>query len=1174
MKALIFAAGLGSRLKELTQNKPKALVEVNGIPMLQLIIEKLKAFGIIDIYINIHHFGELIIDFLEKHQNFGCNIQISDERNLLLNTGGGLKKVLKELQPNEDLLIHNVDILSNVDLAAFIKFHQRNKNMASLLVKTRETSRYLLFNKQMELKAWKNIKTGEVRPAELAEETKNMKSLAFSGIHIINQKALNYFPEEDVFEIIPEYLKIAQQEKIKALKMKCEFWMDLGKPEAIEKATAYLQSKNPETFISEIVQYLNQNIPFSDFIESCIITPNQRAKRLLKKTIMAYYPEGGFFPEILSIDELVFRLVPYQKLDEVDLVFKLFPIVQEKIAEETSFDEFLNYASTLLQDFNELDMNLVSGEKVFTYLSEAKAIQQWNPDGRPLSEGQKEYLNFYNQLAGVYTLFKESLESESACYQGMAYRFLAEHTESIFELKDWKHIVLAGFNALTTSEEVIVKALVNAQNAHLIWDADAYYFNDKSMEAGLYLRKHSHWTSSVQKQLQHHFKEKKKEINIIGSPGVLGQARLAAQILKENQLQDNDFLNQTAVIPADENLLLALLNSMPEELLKCTNITMGFPLSYSSSYQLIDILIRLHISSQKLVQLNSKNYRILRDELKNFTDNELIKLLSKPNDKEEFHPKFLSEQAITTILQNKGLEDFEFVFKNPENKASNLNDSFIRLFSVLKDFLSAEENKIKYAQELDATLKILDTLNRLKDLLESQKEWIPLISFQKLFNQLVKQTKQSFVGQIDNGLQLMGLLESRLMDFKNVILLSVNEDILPSSSFISSFIPNDIKYEFDLPGIQEKTAVFAYHFYRLIQRAEKVFLLYSTSKRQLSGGEKSRFIKQLEFELTRYNSKISINQQLLSFDAPHLKGQTIDILKDENIQQKLSDIAEKGLSPTSINTYVRCPLQFYFKHIAKIKEPELNEDVIDERLFGNVIHDFLEKEYDKFYQQDWSVERLKDLKKNIPDLLPKYFESNHFKGQLFEGANYLDYKNIIHYLEMFLQYEIDEEKKNPGLLQIIDLERPLERELVLENGLTVKFRGRADRIDEFKNHLRILDYKTGNVDKKNLNILTSRTDHHDQVFYDEKFEKVVQLFIYKWMHGEVSNTNVDIGIISFRNIKTPYLMLDNQQIRFEELEAHFKNLVEEIFNPNLNFEQTDNSDICKRCIYNHICQKV
>lgn len=1174
MKALIFAAGLGTRLKDLTKDKPKALVEVNGKPMLQIIIEKLKAFNIEDIFINIHHFGDQIISFLEQNNNFNCNILISDERDQLLNTGGGLKKVLKKLNENENLLIHNVDILTDVDLNAFIKMHQRNKNIASLLVKKRNTSRYLLFNEQMELKAWKNIKSGEVKPAILANEIKNLKAFAFSGIHIINQQALNYFPNEDVFEIIPEYLKIAQKEKIEAKEMKCEFWMDLGKPEAIEKATAYLKQEKPKTYIDEIVQHLINNVPSPDFIETCIITPNQRAKRLIKQTIIERKPEGGFFPEVLSIDELIFKLVPYQKLDEVELIFKLFPIIQEKIEEEITFDEFLNYASTLLQDINELDMNLVSGEKVFNYLSEAKAIQQWNPDGRPLSQAQKDYLNFYNQLAKVYTSFKKNLKNESAAYQGMAYRYLAEHTEIIYDLQEWKHFILAGFNALTTSEELIIKTIVDAKKAHLIWDVDAYYYNDPSMEAGLYLRKHSQWNSDVQKQLQHHFKEKKKEINIIGSPGVLGQARLAIQIIKENQEKDLNFLNQTTLIPADENLMLALLNSMPEELLKCTNITMGFPLAYTKSYQLVDQFIALHLSAQRLVQLNPKNFRIHRDDLSNIINNDLIKLLSQPIKDQEFHTRFLSKEALTAILHAHELECIEFAFENTDNQAETLNNKLVQVFHIMKKNLSKDEFKTIYAQELDATLKILDVLYRLNELLKVQKENIPLVSFQKLFNQLIRQNKQSFVGQIDHGLQLMGLLESRLMDFKNVILLSVNEDILPSSSFSSSFIPQDIKFEFNLPGIQEKTAVYAYHFYRLIQRAEKVFLLYSTSKRQLSGGEKSRFIKQLEFELPRYNSNININQQLLSFDSPHLGGQDIEISKDENILQKLSEIAEKGLSPTSIKTYVKCPLQFYFKHIARIKEPDLNEDVIDERLFGNVIHDFLEKEYQKFYKQDWSIERLEKLRKSIADLLPKYFELNHFKGHLFEGANYLDYKNILHYLNMFLQFEINSEKKNKGMLQIIDLERKLERDLEMANGQKVKFIGKADRIDEFKNQLRILDYKTGDVKKDHLNVVSNRNDYHDKVFYDEKFEKVVQLFIYKWMHGDILNTNIQIGIISFRNIKSPYLMLDSQKIRYEELEKHFNNLVEEIFNPDLNFEQTNNSDICKKCIYNHICRKV
>jgi NDP-sugar pyrophosphorylase family protein/CRISPR/Cas system-associated exonuclease Cas4 (RecB family) len=1173
LKALIFAAGLGTRLQEYTKKTPKALVEVNGKSMLQMTIESLKAIGISDIFINIHHFGEQIIHYLETHNNFNCNIQISDERDLLLNTGGGLKKVLQELNENEDLLIHNVDILTNFDLKKFIKFHQKNKNLASLLVKKRKTSRYLLFDEKMNLKAWTNINTGEIRPEEMQEQAQKFEAFAFSGIHIINQSALKHFPETDVFEIIPEYLKMAQREKIMALEMKCSMWMDLGKPESLKKAADYLERTKIKSFIDEMVSTLNQAVPQKEFIQSCIITPNQRAKRLIKNTIIEQNPNGGFFPEILSIDEFVFKWVPFYKLDETELIFRLYPIVQKQISEETSFDDFLNYATTLLQDFNELDMNLVSGEKIFNYLSEAKAIQQWNPDGRELSPGQKEYLNFYNQLAGVYKTFTEKLTEESACYQGMAYRYLAEHAELIEQLHDWNHIFIAGFNALTTSEEAIIKALTKHKKTHLLWDADAYYFKDTSMEAGLYLRKHSKWTGSIVEQLQHHFSQKQKEINIIGSPGVLGQARLAAQILVEQQEKDVNFMNQTAVVPADENLLLALLNSMPYELLNCTNITMGFPLGYTHSFQLTDRLLQLHISAQKLSQLNKNQYRIIRDELLDILNNDLLNLLSNKSDKENFHPRFLSDQAISAILAEYGLLDIDFLFKNPENNAFQLNNQLSRFFMMLIDLLSKEENKTQHAQELDACIKISDVLKRLENLLIKQTATITLISFQKLFKQIIRQSKQSFVGQINTGLQLMGLLESRLMDFKNVILLSVNEDILPSSSFTSSFIPYDIKYEFDLPGHQEKTAVYAYHFYRLIQRAEKVFLLYSTSKRQLSGGEKSRFLKQLEYELTRYNPNIIINQQLLSFDAPEMAGQAIEIEKDEAVMAKLRNLAENGFSPTSINTYIKCPLQFYFNKIARIREPEQNEEIIDERMFGNIIHDFLEKEYAQFYKDQWSVERLEYLRSHITDLLPQYFKSNHFKGNLDEGANYLDYKNIIHYLDRFLQYEIAQEKKHPGKLKIQELEGVLERDLDLQDGTKVKFSGRADRIDMLNGNLRILDYKTGNVKKEDLKIVTTRTDHHEKVFFDEKYEKIVQLFLYKWMYGDVNRTDVEMGIVSFRNIMAPYLMLENNHIRFDELENNFKILMEEIFNSDLSFVQTHNQETCKRCIYNHICQK-
>ena len=240
MKAFIFAAGLGTRLYPYTKSAPKALVPLQGIPMLGHLILKLKSFGIIDIIINIHHFGEQIISYLEENENFGCHIIISDERKELLDTGGGLKKALNMLEDGEDLLVHNVDILSDFDLNILIDRHKKSKSKVTLLVQDRKTSRYLLFDEQNKLHGWTNIKTGETKPTNI--EVKNYRPFAFNGIHVINKSSLPYFNEENAFPIIPIYIEMSQQEEIKAVEIDDSFWMDLGKPKAIDKANKWMSS--------------------------------------------------------------------------------------------------------------------------------------------------------------------------------------------------------------------------------------------------------------------------------------------------------------------------------------------------------------------------------------------------------------------------------------------------------------------------------------------------------------------------------------------------------------------------------------------------------------------------------------------------------------------------------------------------------------------------------------------------------------------------------------------------------------------------------------------------------------------------------------------------------------------------------------------------------------------
>lgn len=910
-------------------------------------------------------------------------------------------------------------------------------------------------------------------------------------------------------------------------------------------------------------------------LKRCIITPNRRASRFIKKAIMERNPDGGFLPQIFSIDEFIFSHIKLIKLEEVDLTFHLFDVMLKQNKEEKiEFEDFLKYSSTLLHDFNEIDMNMTDGKQVFSYLSEAKAIQQWNPDGSPLSTSQKEYLSFFQQLAFVYEDFRDQLFEEKSCYQGMGYRYFSENIDSILDQLKWDHMIIAGFNALTTSEEMIIKKLENMPITDILWDVDEYYLNDPVMEAGYYLQKHRNWSLKVEQQAAKHFKQTEKSITITGSPGVLGQARLTSQLLES---MDKSALSETVIVPADENLLLPLLNNLPKELLLETNITMGFPITHSHAYRLMEAFLRLHIHAQKLHSLNPKNFRLHKLEILEVLNNELLQTTNENKlvKHSSIPVHYVGTEMMKEILEEMGFSKLQGLFINHENEALKLNDSLIILLNhILNHQVSSKENPIS-EQEIDALLQIKATLVRLSKLILKTGSINSFQTYFILYKQLIKNSKQSFVGKYDKGLQLMGLLETRLMDFKNVILISANEDILPASTHVNSFISSDIRHEKGLPGIQERTAVFAYHFYRLIQRAKNIEIIYSTTKKKLSGGEKSRFLKQLEFELPKYNGHIKIKESLLNFDdLKPSENVEIIIQKNEQIIEKLYSIADYGLSPTSIINYVKCPLKFYFERVAGIKEPEFIEESIDGRMIGTVIHHLLEDFYKPYIGSIFPTERLKDLHKELPELVKEYFLKNDFKGQLEEGANYLSYKNTLHYLQQFIKHEIKVAKKGSPL-KIIAVEDKLEREIDIPiEPHKVKIRGIADRIDFYENELRILDYKTGKVEEANVKIPSKKTTEEiNKIFSSAKYDKALQLYIYDWMYPKHQYSSTSSGIISFGKIKSPYLMLKTNKVDFEELNKDFEFLVAQIFHPNIPFTQTSDNDTCRYCIYKQICSK-
>jgi CRISPR/Cas system-associated exonuclease Cas4 (RecB family) len=937
-------------------------------------------------------------------------------------------------------------------------------------------------------------------------------------------------------------------------------------------------------FIDEIVDYYSENF-HEQALKTCIITPNRRAHRFLKEAIVSRAQKGDFLPDIISIDDFIFKNIPWIRIDEVDLTYQLFHVFQaQNTQEEFDFNDFMTYATILLHDFNEIDMQMADGKAIFSYLNDAKAIQQWNPDGNPLSTSQKEYLRFYNQLANIYLEFRKQLIAKKICYQGMAYRYFAENLDSISELLPYENLLFAGFNALTESEEYIIKKLYQNKMAHTLWDADKYYVNDKMMEAGLYLRKYQTWNAEIEKQKAEHFRNPRKKIGIYGSPGVLGQARLTAKIIEEEIKKEaqegrarepsKSFENNTVIVPSDESLLLPLLNSISIPLLEHTNITMGFPIQHSHAYRLAESLVRMQIHTAKISNLD--NIRFHKDNLLDVWNNELLKSIN-PNlqiDSASIHQIFIGQQALNVLIDELKLQAINDAFQSCDAQPTRLINQLISVYKIL---LKQENNNALTIAEKDALNQILQIFNRLKILITKHQEPKSLTSFYLLFKKLIQGLSQSFRGDIHQGIQLMGLLETRLMDFENVIILSVNEDILPTSAFSNSFIPTDIKYEFEMPGIQERTAVYAYHFYRLIQRAKNVYILYSTTKKKMSGGEKSRFIKQLEYELKNYNKKINIKHQLLNFKKSDIqKPQNIVVVKDQNTLNRLDKLAEYGLSPTAINTYIRCPLQFYYKYIASIKEPKQPEDFIDERIIGNVIHHILEDFYRPYIGKYFPYQALISFYKKIPELVITQFKKE-FTGKLDEGANYLSTKDTGHYLRQFIQYEIKASKEDQSTLIILGVEEVLERKLQIHiDGETkeIRIKGNADRIDKKNGVVRVLDYKTGSVDKKHIKINKPKdADSLHPLFRSPDYDKALQLFVYRWMYQKHSSENIEAGIVSFRLIKSPYVMLEDEFNNPDKMEEAFRLLMSHIFDSKTPFTQTSEIKNCGYCIYKDICSR-
>ncbi len=947
-----------------------------------------------------------------------------------------------------------------------------------------------------------------------------------------------------------------------------------------------MASPQKKSFLEELIDQLL--IDYSEnFNRLCVITPNRRAQVFIKN----YLQEKGrplLIPTLFSIDDFVQHLSPSVILDNVDLSFEFYDVYKQLEGENAqSFELFIQWAPVLINDFNEIDMHLGDANALFSYLSDDYALREWNLGINDLSDFQKNYLAFFHKLNDYYHYFTQKIQSQNTAYNGLAYRYVAENIHHLLMNKPWDKIIFAGFNALTLSEEKIIRSLYENKKADLFWDIDEYYFSDKNQEAGLFFRKYAHWYPFDKTKMAQHFRAK-KEIKVIAVPKAVGQAKVAAELLSNKLKSDasDAKLHSSALVLADENLLMPVLNSLNAEVLSETNVTMGYPLKNTSAHLLFRLFFKLQFNGQRQQKLRKySNLRFLNEDLKQLLQTPLIAdFFGKyPRLNAEIQKQlFWTPNELIALCESNDAKSLSFLFADFEDNAAKaiaFFQEFILHFSLIYQADNAHF-QLRFSSDWEALKRYNQILNRLSDRIKKYGYPQNLQEFKLVFEQLIGNQTQAFHGEPLKGLQLMGLLETRVLDFQNLIITSVNEDVLPSGKMSNSFIPVDIKRKFNLPTYKEKNAIFAYHFYRLIQRAENIYLLYSTTAGKLLGGEKSRFITQLMLELPKYNSESSIREQLFNFKEiqPHARLE-ISVEKESSIQEQLVEMADKGFSPTAINTYISCPLKFYFKHVLKIEEIQEDDNLIDDRLMGNIIHYSLENMFKPLVGKAIQLDDLQKMEGQIKEEVLKQ-ASVVAKGQVLDsGQNLLTLKAIERYLERFFQNEKEALKKHlkkGGLWSVEGLEQKMERSLFLAHkDQKIKFYGYADRIDKWSNLIRVIDYKTGSI-KENV---LSGIDF-EALFTDVKYDKAVQLLSYVWlMKADLPSHEIQSAIIALRNVNNPYVFFDSapdrpiSDERVQQFENGLTDLFSELFNENIPFSQTLDKQNCQYCPYATVCLK-
>ncbi|HAT76551.1 MAG TPA: PD-(D/E)XK nuclease family protein [Flavobacterium sp.] len=887
------------------------------------------------------------------------------------------------------------------------------------------------------------------------------------------------------------------------------------------------------SFLDKIAKVLIDNY-LQNLSNTIVVLPNKRAKIFLVEALKKQVSTNILSPEIISIEEFIQDIANIRSLDSIELLFEFYEVylsITEKTKQQ-SFELFANWAKTLLQDFNEIDRYLLEPNHVLSYLKDIEDIKKWGIEVENKTQLLEKYIDFWKLLPHYYQSLYNHLLSKGIGYQGLIYREAVNNLNHFSNSVKEKQFVFAGFNALNVAEEKIIQHLIASELASIFWDVDQTFLNDPYHDAGLFVRRFKtnwkHYKSNPFEWIVDDFSQS-KNIQVIGTPKSIGQAKITGSII-ENIINENPnaTFDKVAVILGEESLLVPLLYSLPSTI-GALNITMGYSSKNNPAQILIAKLFKMHTNA---LSRNAKSYVLYYKDVLDILTHPLVEPYAKTNSLvnviNQNNYTFITHQKLMELNPNTS-DLFILLFQKWEKGSMAVLETISNLLQTIKSNLNNDNEEEKISKAF--VYAIFKTINKLINYYSQHSNIDDIQTLYTIYKQVIELAEVSFEGEPLNGLQIMGVLESRVLDFETVIITSMNEGNLPAGKSQNSFIPYDVKKELGLPTFKEKDAIYTYHFYHLLQRAKNIYLIYNTESEGLDAGEKSRFITQLEVEK---QPKHTLTHEIYNAVLPEIAYQPMVIPKSEAVMLRLKEIAENGFSPSALTSYIRNPIDFYFQKILRISEVEEVEENIALNTLGTIIHETLEALYTPFIGKFLSESDILGCFKLLDAEVLKQFKLVYKEGEIKKGRNLLAFEVAKRNVSNFLKFE-QESIKNGDAIKILHLEKGCER--ILEHPslpFPIKIAGKVDRIEERNGIIRIIDYKTGKVEKTNVTLKSWKG-----LTEEIKNDKIIQVLAYAYMfENEANDKPIEAGIISFKNLKSGFLPFSFKEGKEETTEIN------------------------------------